>query len=223
MKEVLFSSTTESIGSSAFDYTSLEVLELPEALLYFGEDFIDSSVPRPGLCVMKNLKSFTFPISCFRNYPYNASCFAADFTASEELVDVVAKFTDPYEWQLIYTTFNPLTYEKATLRVPVGTADLYRQCDGWKEFKNIVEDPNVFSGVENVQSETEDIAIDGRCLRVNGDTDVDIKIYDISGKCALEVQTVNGVADLSDLSSGLYIAVAKSSKGNATKKFILHD
>ena len=223
LEEVLFSETTASIGYRAFDYTSLEILELPEGLRFFGEDFISNPEPKPGLCVMKNLKSFIFPISCFKNYPHRASCFAADFTASEELVDIVAKFVDPSQWQLIHTTFNPLTYEKATLRVPVGTADLYRQCDGWKEFKNIVEDPNVFSGVENVQSETEDIAIDGRCLRVNGDTDVYIKIYDISGKCALEVQTVNGVADLSDLSSGLYIAVAKSSKGNATKKFILHD
>ena len=223
LEEVLFSETTASIGYRAFDYTSLEILELPEGLRFFGEDFISNPEPKPGLCVMKNLKSFIFPISCFKNYPHRASCFAADFTASEELVDIVAKFTDPSQWQLIHTTFNPLTYEKATLRVPVGTADLYRQCDGWKEFKNIVEDPNVFSGVENVQSETEDIAIDGRCLRVNGDTDVYIKIYDISGKCALEVQTVNGIADLSDLSSGLYIAVAKSSKGNATKKFILHD
>ena len=223
LEEVLFSETTASIGYRAFDYTSLEILELPEGLRFFGEDFISNPEPKPGLCVMKNLKSFIFPISCFKNYPHRASCFAADFTASEELVDIVAKFIDPSQWQLIHTTFNPLTYEKATLRVPVGTADLYRQCDGWKEFKNIVEDPNVFSGVENVQSETEDIAIDGRCLRVNGDPDVDIKIYDISGKCALEVQTVNGIADLSDLSSGLYIAVAKSSKGNATKKFILHD
>ena len=223
LEEILFSETTASIGYRAFDYTSLEILELPEGLRFFGEDFISNPEPKPGLCVMKNLKSFIFPISCFKNYPHRASCFAADFTASEELVDIVAKFVDPSQWQLIHTTFNPLTYEKATLRVPVGTADLYRQCDGWKEFKNIVEDPNVFSGVENVQSETEDIAINGRCLRVNGDTDVDIKIYDISGKCALEVQTVNGVADLSDLSSGLYIAVAKSSKGNATKKFILHD
>ena len=223
LEEVLFSETTASIGYRAFDYTSLEILELPEGLRFFGEDFISNPEPKPGLCVMKNLKSFIFPISCFKNYPHRASCFAADFTASEELVDIVAKFTDPSQWQLIHTTFNPLTYEKATLRVPVGTADLYRQCDGWKEFKNIVEDPNVFSGVEEVQSETEDIAIDGRCLRVNGDTDVYIKIYDISGKCALAVQTVNGVADLSDLSSGLYIAVAKSSKGNAAKKFILHD
>ncbi len=226
LEEVLFSETTASIGYRAFDYTSLEILELPEGLRFFGEDFISNPEPKPGLCVMKNLKSFIFPISCFKNYPHRASCFAADFTASEELVDIVAKFVDPSQWQLIHTTFNPLTYEKATLRVPVGTADLYRQCDGWKEFKNIVEDPNVFSGVENVQSETEDIAIDGRCLRVNGDPDVYIKIYDISGKCALEVQTVNGVADLSDLSdlsSGLYIAVAKSSKGNAAKKFILHD
>ena len=223
LEEVLFSETTASIGYRAFDYTSLEILELPEGLRFFGEDFISNPEPKPGLCVMKNLKSFIFPISCFKNYPHRASCFAADFTASEELVDIVAKFIDPSQWQLIHTTFNPLTYEKATLRVPVGTADLYRQCDGWKEFKNIVEDPNVFSGVEEVQSETEDIAIDGRCLRVNGDTDVYIKIYDISGKCALEVQTVNGVADLSDLSSGLYIAVAKSSKGNAAKKFILHD
>ena len=223
LEEVLFSETTASIGYRAFDYTSLEILELPEGLRFFGEDFISNPEPKPGLCVMKNLKSFIFPISCFKNYPHRASCFAADFTASEELVDIVAKFVDPSQWQLIHTTFNPLTYEKATLRVPVGTADLYRQCDGWKEFKNIVEDPNVFSGVEEVQSETEDIAIDGRCLRVNGDTDVYIKIYDISGKCALAVQTVNGVADLSDLPLGLYIAVAKSSKGNATKKFIFHD
>ena len=223
LEEVLFSETTASIGYRAFDYTSLEILELPEGLRFFGEDFISNPEPKPGLCVMKNLKSFIFPISCFKNYPHRASCFAADFTASEELVDIVAKFVDPSQWQLIHTTFNPLTYEKATLRVPVGTADLYRQCDGWKEFKNIVEDPNVFSGVEEVQSETEDIAINGRSLRVNSDADVYIKIYDISGKCALEVQTVNGIADLSNLSSGLYIAVAKSSKGNAAKKFILHD
>ena len=223
LEEVLFSETTASIGYRAFDYTSLEILELPEGLRFFGEDFISNPEPKPGLCVMKNLKSFIFPISCFKNYPHRASCFAADFTASEELVDIVAKFVDPSQWQLIHTTFNPLTYEKATLRVPVGTADLYRQCDGWKEFKNIVEDPNVFSGVENVQSETDDIGFVGRCLRVNSVTDVYIKIFDISGKCALEVQTVNGVADLSDLPLGLYIAVAKSSKGNATKKFILHD
>ena len=194
---------------------------MPEALLYFGEDFIDSSVPRPGLCVMKNLKSFTFPISCFRNYPYNASCFAADFTASEELVDVVAKFTDPYEWQLIYTTFNPLTYEKATLRVPVGTADLYRQCDGWKEFKNIVEDPNVFSAIDELQSDSQDIIVNGNCLQVNSEEDVVVLVYDISGKLVLEVPTVNGVADLSNLPSGLYIAVVNTSKGNITKKFVV--
>lgn len=219
LKEVLFSETTESIGYRAFDYTSLEILELPEGLRFFGEDFISNPEPKPGLCVMKNLKSFIFPISCFKNYPHRASCFAADFTASEELVDIVAKFIDPSQWQLIHTTFNPLTYEKATLRVPVGTADLYRQCDGWKEFKNIVEDPNVFSGVEEVQSETEEVVIYGRSLRVNGDTDV--RIYDISGKSVLEVPTVNGVADLSELAPGLYVAVVNTSKGNITKKFVV--
>ena len=57
LEEVLFSETTASIGYRAFDYTSLEILELPEGLRFFGEDFISNPEPKPGLCVMKNLKS----------------------------------------------------------------------------------------------------------------------------------------------------------------------
>ena len=157
----------------------------------------------------------------------NRSFFGGNFSKSEELEEIVVNMLNPELFCSYYLWFSASTYQNAVLRVPIGTKERYRASIDWGSFDNIVEDPDVVgvevvAGVEEVQSETEDIAINGRSLRVNSDADVYIKIYDISGKCALEVQTVNGIADLSNLSSGLYIAVAKSSKGNAAKKFILH-
>lgn len=40
-----------------------------------------------------------------------------------------------------FNTFDYDVYRQATLRVPVGAKSLYATCAGWKQFVNIVEDP----------------------------------------------------------------------------------
>ena len=235
LKKINFPFAMKGISEWSFqDCESLEELLLPK-LTYFGGfvSFKGSEIFTPAIENAKSLKKLVIPAECFSASVsiaenLNRSFFGGNFSESEELEEIVVNMLNPELFCSYYLWFSASTYQNAVLRVPIGTKERYRASIDWGSFDNIVEDPDVVgvevvAGVEEVQSETEDIAIDGRCLRVNGDTDVYIKIYDISGKCALEVQTVNGVADLSDLSSGLYIAVAKSSKGNATKKFILHD
>ena len=235
LKKINFPFAMKGISEWSFqDCESLEELLLPK-LIYFGGfvSFKGSEIFTPAIENAKSLKKLVIPAECFSASVsiaenLNRSFFGGNFSKSEELEEIVVNMLNPELFCSYYLWFSASTYQNAVLRVPIGTKERYRASIDWGSFDNIVEDPDVVgvevvAGVEEVQSETEDIAIDGRCLRVNGDPDVDIKIYDISGKCALEVQTVNGVADLSDLSSGLYIAVAKSSKGNAAKKFILHD
>ena len=235
LKKINLPSSLKYIDAWAFqNCESLEELILPKLIQFGGfVEYQGGHTYTVAIENAKSLKKLVIPAECFSASVsiaenLNRSFFGGNFSESEELEEIVVNMLNPELFCSYYLWFSSSTYQNAVLRVPVGTRERYRASIDWGSFDNIVEDPDVVgvevvAGVEEVQSETEDITIDGRCLRVNGDTDVYIKIYDISGKCALEVQTVNGVADLSDLSSGLYIAVAKSSKGNAAKKFILHD
>lgn len=54
-----------------------------------------------------------------------------------------------------YDTFDGFNPENATLHVPVGTKDLYRSAEGWKNFKDIVE----------IQSKEGDVTGDGEVTK----------------------------------------------------------
>ncbi len=55
------------------------------------------------------------------------------------LKDVTVNWTTPLDISDSGILFTGTPINKATLYVPVGTAELYRQADGWKNFGNIVE------------------------------------------------------------------------------------
>lgn len=232
LKEISLPKKTRSIGYRAFDYTLLEELDLPEDICLFGIGFWNNN-RQPAICSLKKLKSFTFPIQSFRRQIFSSDdwiadygpFFVADFTESEELENIVVKFMDPTSKQLIYTTFNSVTYEKATLRVPVGTAELYSKCDGWKEFKNIVEDPSIIG--EFLVDIDEVFATDNFLnpyyhngqIRCASNDSTEIEIYDLMGRLIVQIASDNGVADVSNLASGIYVAKIVSSTEVANLKF----
>ena len=106
------------------------------------------------------------------------------------LTDVTVQSTTPYPFENADYAFPANVYRNATLHVPAGTSSAYKACDGWKEFKNIVEMPDAglpgdvnndgevgigdIVAVTNVMAGmTSDAATKGRA-DVNGDGDVGI-------------------------------------------------
>lgn len=72
--------------------------------------------------------------------------------------------TNPFN--LYTSTFSQATYENATLYVPQGTVDIYKEKGGWKEFCNIEDSlPNSITHPTNRSSEATEIeryTLDGK-------------------------------------------------------------
>ena len=84
-------------------------------------------------------------------------------------------------------TFDSDTYSNATLYVPKGTVAQYKATDGWKNFKNIVEEDSITA--------INDVEADNTFNTANA-------IYDINGKRL-------PATSLDELPSGLYIVNGK--------------
>lgn len=77
-----------------------------------------------------NLKSIKLPADV-------AQIGGCAFSGCESLTVVVSMIETPFA--INDNTFDDYTYQNATLTVPFGTKDAYRDTDGWKNFYNIVE------------------------------------------------------------------------------------
>ena len=111
-----------SIGNSAFfGCSSLTSINIPE-----GVTSIDIEAFRG--CV--GLTSVTIPNSV-------TTIGVRAFGDCTGLTDVTAKMVTPPS--IDSATFGSNTYKSATLHVPAGCVDYYKQTSGWKRFKTIVE------------------------------------------------------------------------------------
>ena len=106
------------------------------------------------------------------------------FYGCKNLKKVNSKIAKPFA--ISVETFDSDTYSNGTLYVPKGTVAQYKATDGWKNFKNIVEDST--TAINNVEA-------DNTLYTANA-------IYDINGKRL-------PVTSLDELPSGLYIINGK--------------
>ena len=109
--------------------------------------------------------------------------------------------------------------------MPVGTAHLYRKREGWKEFKNIVEDPTITGeylvGIDEVFATDNSLNAyyqNGQ-IRFESNACAKVEVYDLAGKLVMHIISDNGVVDASDLEAGIYVARIVSSSDIATLKF----
>ena len=72
------------------------------------------------------------------------------FQDSKGIATVTALMTEPFDFDPDASTFHYTIFDNAILYVPAGTKSLYKNAEGWKEFKNIVEmedgSPNLNDG-----------------------------------------------------------------------------
>ena len=73
--------------------------------------------------------------------------------------------------------FSDVTYELATLNVPIGSLELYKGHSVWGKFVNINEID--YSGIDTIKHKEISVKLIGNTIIVSGNEN--IEIYDISG------------------------------------------
>ena len=107
------------------------------------------------------------------------------FANCKNLEKVISRLAKPFA--ISDETFDSDTYSNATLYVPKGTVAQYKATDGWKNFKNIVEEDSITA--------INDVEADNAPNTANA-------IYDTNGKRL-------SATSLDELPSGLYIINGK--------------
>lgn len=113
------------------------------------------------------------------------------------IVDITS--LNPTPPDLYSDVFSEVLYEKAVVRVPVGSVDSYRKDWPWREFKNIIEIGN--GAVNDIADDAVSVkAVDGRIIVDGVGSDVETEVYNLAGQCVYR-----GVATSLALDKGLYI------------------
>ena len=135
-------------GDAFANCTSLKSMKLPQGLIMLGNSDLD--------CVFENcsnLESITLPAtlqSIGVNSYYASSSLFKGCSALKNII-----VSNPTPVALAETNFDATTYINATLKVPVGSLEAYKNADGWKNFFNIVEDANITDDIFTITIDKE--------------------------------------------------------------------
>lgn len=125
--------------------TSLKSITLPQGLFSLGYNSYDGVFKN---CT--NLESITLPAtlqSIGNGYGYSL------FKGCSALKNITV--SNPIPVALAETNFDATTYINATLKVPVGSLEAYKNADGWKNFFNIVEDATITDDIYTITIDKE--------------------------------------------------------------------
>ena len=128
--------------------TSLKSMKLPQGLIMLGNSDYDGVFEN-----CSNLESITLPatLQSIGGNSYYAS--SSLFKGCSALKNIIV--SNPVPVALAETNFDATTYINATLRVPVGSLEAYKNADGWKNFFNIVEDAAITDDIFTITIDKE--------------------------------------------------------------------
>ena len=127
--------------------TSLKSMKLPQGLIMLGNSDYDGVFEN-----CSNLESITLPatLQSIGGNSYSASSLFKGCSALKNII-----VSNPTPVALAETNFDATTYINATLRVPVGSLEAYKNADGWKNFFNIVEDATITDDIFTITIDKE--------------------------------------------------------------------
>lgn len=184
-------SQMEFVDYELFYGTGLETVEVPEGVTY-----IDTAAFGPCPALHK----VTLPSSLTT---LKAFAFQYDTLLDTIILNSAVPPATPGD--------SVFTYFAATLIVPCGTADAYRQHEVWGQFANIVENCD---GIEDAPVMGYRVwVIDGRIM-VEGAEGETVRVYDMMGR---EIESFKQSSNQA-LSSGVYLVKVGN---NATRKVVV--
>ncbi len=148
--EVRLPSTLTALGTAAFRDTRISKVIFPDNLEFMGiecfaESRISGSVTWPHKLERVPEATF-FGCNLLEEIVLHENVTIVDdraFEACPNLLSVVCAATEP---PLVGTdAFLGVPLGDATLRVPPGCVERYRNADGWRSFRNIVVDGNLYT------------------------------------------------------------------------------
>jgi len=134
------------------------------------------------------------------------------FCDCDKLRAIYCNLLEPFFWDYGGKSFTNDVLKFATLYVPVGTKDKYKEVKPWCNFKNIVEMGE--AGIENLQS---DNGVDFRVCSgsIEALNDTSIEVYSADGRKVAGAVIRQG--EQLSLPSGLYIVRS----GASVKKIVI--
>ena len=168
----------ETIGKGFSGCTRLESVNLPNLRVIYGDAFNNctslKSIDLPqGLVVMRgeyvfsNIENVVIPGTVSQigkhSYDYDGNIYYDEYD-NRVFADCSSLKTitmcNPVPIKLAESNFAAMTYLTATLKVPVGAAEAYRNADVWKNFFNIEEDASITDDVFTIYKEKNDLQLD---------------------------------------------------------------
>ena len=181
LKSVTIPSSVKTIGQYAFDHctsmttihilssiknlpqyafnacTALKVVELPNSLQVIDENAFNNCTALADIELPSGLQ--TIGNNAFNNCAALASIELPAglqtigdnaFKGCKKITEIACKFRSPIS--LPDNAFADEVYNNAVLQVPNGAMPLYKAASGWKNFKNIIEDPIIAFADANVKT-----------------------------------------------------------------------
>ncbi len=188
LKTITIGNSVTSIGDHAFMFCSgLTSVTIPNSVTSIGSGAFSNC---------SGLTSVTIPNSV-------TSIGGHAFYGCYALTEIRSKILNVSKVQMGDDVYDKLLHSYCVLKVPIGTANAYRQSAQWKDFKNIIEEESAINDVVE-DGDVVVVARDG-VLVVEGAGKSPVEVVDMAGR-----RVYSGAADaIPTLPQGIYIVHVK--------------